>query len=90
MDEGRLVQVLVNLFRNSADALREQGGGRIRVSAQIRESRVLVVVEDDGPGIEAAVASEIFKPFVTTKGRGEGLAWAWLFLRALPVRSEAN
>ena len=31
-----------------------------------------VVVEDDGPGIEAAVASEIFKPFVTTKGRGEG------------------
>ena len=72
MEEGRLVQILVNLLRNSSDAIRESGGGRVRVSGQIEGQRVLILVEDDGPGVEASVASSIFKPFVTTKGRGEG------------------
>lgn len=72
MDESRLVQILVNLLRNSADAIRESGGGRVRVSGQIEEGQVLLLVEDDGPGIESAVAARIFDPFVTTKSNGEG------------------
>ena len=78
MDEGRLVQVFVNLLKNSADAIRESGGGRVRVSGQIDSGQVLLLVEDDGPGIEPAVAARVFEPFVTTKtssdGTGLGLA----------------
>jgi len=85
MEEGRLVQILVNLFRNAGDAIRDEGGGRIRVTAQVEmvppsanqmaSSRVLILVEDDGPGIEAAIASELFERFQTTKvdGKGTGL-----------------
>ena len=72
MEEGRLVQVLVNLLRNSADAIRESGGGRIRISGQIEGEQVLVLVEDDGPGVESSVVQSLFSPFVTTKGRGDG------------------
>lgn len=72
MDEGRLVQILVNLLRNSSDAIRESGGSRVRISGQIEDGQVLLLVEDDGPGIEAAVAARIFDPFVTTKTSGEG------------------
>jgi len=72
------VQVFANLLKNSADAIRESGGGRVRVSGQIDSGQVLLLVEDDGPGIEPAVAARVFEPFVTTKtssdGTGLGLA----------------
>ena len=83
MDEGRLVQILVNLLRNSSDAIRESGGGRVRISGQIDNGQVLILVEDDGPGIEPAVASRIFDPFVTTKTQGEGTGLGLAVSRSL-------
>jgi len=82
MEEGRLVQILVNLFRNSADAIRDSGGGRIRVTAQVESThsgpqrmgsnRVLILVEDDGPGIGSGIATHLFDRFETTKSEGKG------------------
>lgn len=82
MEEGRLVQILVNLFRNSADAIRDSGGGRIRVTAQVESThsgpqrmgsnRILILVEDDGPGIGAGIATHLFDRFETTKSEGKG------------------
>jgi two-component system C4-dicarboxylate transport sensor histidine kinase DctB len=82
VEEGRLVQILVNLFRNSGDAIRDAEGGRIRVTAQLESvpptsnrmasSRVLILVEDDGPGVDGAIAGQLFERFQTTKDDSKG------------------
>src|SRR5712692_4630511 len=79
-DSGRLQQVLMNLMGNARQALEQRGsGGTIRVRTQrLGERRVLLEVEDDGPGIPAAILARIFDPFFTTKpaGIGTGLGLA--------------
>jgi signal transduction histidine kinase len=67
-----LVQVVVNLVTNAAQAL--PGRGRVTVSLAPEGQRVRLTVEDDGPGMDAEVASRAFEPFFTTRpGRGIGL-----------------
>src|SRR5712692_3276399 len=79
-DPGQLQQVLMNLMGNAQQALEQQGrGGTIRIrTKRIRERRVLLEVEDDGPGIPQAIQARIFDPFFTTKpaGIGTGLGLA--------------
>jgi len=72
-DCSKIRQVLINLVGNAIDAMRSQGGGLIELSAEATSSRLEVRVRDTGPGIEPAVAGEIFQPFVTTKEAGTGL-----------------
>src|SRR5690606_22199486 len=73
----QLVQVLLNLLLNAADACGDRGG-RIAVRAELTDRGVRVVVEDDGPGVRADVREHLFEPFVTTKdvGKGTGLGLA--------------
>lgn len=75
-DESRLAQVLLNLFLNAADAI--DGRGTISVRVTTAESRLAIVVDDDGPGIDPGVLTTLFEPFVTTKpvGKGTGLGLA--------------
>lgn len=85
-DEDRMVQVLVNLLRNAADAImaheQRQGDGHIRVEANESERDqahwITVTVTDNGPGIDADVLSSLFEPFVSTRldARGTGLGLA--------------
>jgi signal transduction histidine kinase len=68
-----LNQVFMNLLTNAAQALGQSGkGGRIRVKAERRDGRVIIVISDDGPGIPPDVLPRIFDPFFTTKDVGEG------------------
>jgi signal transduction histidine kinase/ActR/RegA family two-component response regulator len=74
-----VVQVLVNLVVNAADAIAEtERGTYVKVSASRQGERVEIAVEDDGPGMSAAVLGRVFEPFFTTKavGRGSGLGLA--------------
>ena len=79
-DPGRLQQVVMNLTGNARQAIAQTGrGGTIRVrTKQIGENRVLLEVDDDGPGIPPHLLSRIFEPFFTTKppGTGTGLGLA--------------
>lgn len=74
-DEGRLVQVLVNLLVNAAQALPD---GRLEVNrvqiiiAKDDQGRAILEVTDNGPGIPLELRDRIFDPFFTTKPRGEG------------------
>jgi signal transduction histidine kinase len=75
--EHHLVQVLVNLLLNSADACK--GHGTVAVSGLAREpGRICLAVADDGPGIQAGDEDRIFEPFVSGKpvGQGTGLGLA--------------
>lgn len=72
----QLMQVLLNLVLNAADAC--GAGGRVRVRAHPSGANVELSVEDDGPGVSEEVAARLFEPFVTTKAstRGTGLGLA--------------
>jgi signal transduction histidine kinase len=61
---------------NAADAV--GAGGHIRVAAARQATGVRLLVEDDGPGVDARVKAQLFEPFVTTKevGKGTGLGLA--------------
>lgn len=73
-DPGQLQQVLMNLVGNAQQALEQMGqGGIIRMrTRRVAERRVLLEVEDNGPGIPPAIQARIFDPFFTTKPAGVG------------------
>ena len=64
-------QVLLNLINNALYALKKNGG-KIDITTRLKDHHVLVVVEDNGPGIPKANLDRIFDPFFTTKPVGEG------------------
>jgi PAS domain S-box-containing protein len=67
-----LVQVVVNLVSNAAQATRD--GGKVTVSLAARGGEVALTVGDDGPGMSAELAARAFEPFFTTRaGEGVGL-----------------
>jgi signal transduction histidine kinase len=67
----QIVQVLVNLLVNAADAIGEKDG-RIVITARPGNGRVELSISDNGQGIAADVLPKVFDPFFTTKGVGEG------------------
>ncbi len=72
-DPDRLVQVIVNLVQNAADALRDKSDGSIRIAAEKEpDNRVAIRIDDDGVGIAPEIQSRLFEPFATTKPPGEG------------------
>ena len=83
LSHQRIVQVLLNLVLNAADAA-PRPGGRVAVrAARLGADRVRVEVEDNGPGIAAEVRDKLFEPFVTTKGVGEGTGLGLAVCRGL-------
>lgn len=66
-----LHQVLLNLAKNSLEAVGEGGKVRIRVAAD--DTFATLAVRDDGPGIPAETLARLFTPFFTTKPHGTGL-----------------
>ncbi|MDC0711236.1 ATP-binding protein [Stigmatella sp. ncwal1] len=73
-DARRLVQVLLNLLLNAADALEETRVAAPRVVLQVSTTPewVRVVVEDNGPGFSPEHLAQLFTPFFTTKAQGKG------------------
>ncbi len=77
--EARLAQVFVNLITNAISFCED--GDAIRVWARKRQNRVLVVVEDTGPGIPEQALGKIFKRFYSERpqehfGNNSGLGLA--------------
>lgn len=85
-----VVQILMNLLANAADALGDRPGARIRVGTSYRRGLLLdqnsgkgrmavpieISVADNGPGIDPELGDAIFEPFVTSKRDGQGLGLA--------------
>jgi len=69
---GQIHQVFVNLVQNAIDAMAETNHPTLTITADQDASTVLVIVRDNGPGLEIAVLDKIFEPFFTTKDVGEG------------------
>ena len=87
-NRGRLGQVVMNLVVNAAQAVPDNDAERqqIEVSTRLMGERAVLVVEDSGPGIAAALRERVFEPFFTTKpshvGTGLGLSLVREIVRA--------
>lgn len=65
--------VFSNLFKNALEAV-EKNKGRVDVYMRRSNGRVILTVEDNGPGIPSEYRDKVFEPFFSTKGnRGTGL-----------------
>jgi signal transduction histidine kinase len=75
-DRTQLQQVILNLVRNSIDAMGPMPphARRLRLATELGEhSSVLLCVQDSGPGITSENTDRVFDPFFTTKPSGMGL-----------------
>ena len=71
IDADGIQQVILNLALNALDAV-EPDRGVVTISSKFDEpgQEVVLAVRDNGPGIEASRAGNIFKPFDSSKGHG--------------------
>lgn len=67
-DSGQIAQVLMNLLTNARDAMADKNGGTIRVKLSEQAQMIELRVSDTGHGISPELLSQIFQPFMTTKG----------------------
>ena len=70
-DREKLKQVTINLVVNAIEAMKQ--GGTLTVSVRPVEERVVMTIEDSGPGIASELLPNVFDPFFTTKEAGTGL-----------------
>jgi signal transduction histidine kinase len=77
--KGQLHQVLINLVRNAIEAMQadENGHRVLQVSSRRHDDdKIVLSIEDSGPGIDPKHVENIFDAFVTTKSHGMGLGLA--------------
>jgi len=74
MNRVQIQQVILNLARNAAEAMAENGNSVITVSTSCPNAAFVEVALDDcGPGIPDDILDQLFKPMVTTKPTGMGV-----------------
>ncbi|WP_243360490.1 ATP-binding protein [Fundidesulfovibrio terrae] len=75
VNRNQIEQVLLNLFKNAAQAMAETADIRapeLWIRASRTSDDAVITVRDNGPGIRKEDAARIFEPFFTTKEVGEG------------------
>lgn len=79
-DRIQIEQVLLNILRNSTEAMQDSDGGarEIKIVTGLSERAVIqTAISDTGPGMDEKILGRIFDPFMTTKegsGMGVGLS----------------
>jgi signal transduction histidine kinase len=76
-NKSKLIQVLVNLLQNSIDAMKEKKfeneKSSIWIEGRVENGKSLLILRDNGMGIENKHLDKIFDPFYTTKDVGQGM-----------------
>ncbi|MGH6894171.1 MAG: PAS domain-containing sensor histidine kinase [Dongiaceae bacterium] len=73
IDKVQIQQVLINLIRNSVDAMEGLPRRELTIRSGENGGTIQVSVADTGSGIADEVAERLFQPFVTTKAAGMGV-----------------
>ncbi|MCS1408558.1 MAG: Sensor protein ZraS [Verrucomicrobia subdivision 3 bacterium] len=75
MQRRHLSEIFVNILQNAREAM--EGVGNIKLGAYYGDDySVIVVIEDDGPGMSEEQMNQLFEPYYTTKEKGTGLGLA--------------
>ncbi len=93
-----MARVLVNLLNNAFHAvnerrMRENGPAyepRVRVETMRAQDHLSITIEDNGGGIDSALADRIFEPFFTTKNAGTGTGLGLSLSRDIVVRGHGG
>jgi signal transduction histidine kinase len=72
-DPIALRQVIINMILNGAEAAAVRNNGQIELKMEQRGRKIIISVEDNGPGMDKKQLKNIFEPFYTTKTTGSGL-----------------
>lgn len=74
-DKIQLQQVLMNFIKNAMTAMEKNNpeDRLLEINLKLTSDEVIVSVQDSGPGIDAKVRENLFKPFVSTKKEGFGI-----------------
>jgi two-component system nitrogen regulation sensor histidine kinase NtrY len=72
-DEEMIEQVLINLLKNSAEAVSQKENARINLIGRYDGTHIKIEVIDNGTGIIPEAIERIFVPFYTTKKTGSGI-----------------
>lgn len=70
-DKTKLSQLILNLLRNSSEAIKTDG--IIHCSLSAKKNHLVLSIKDNGSGIPVLYQEDLFKPFVTHKQEGTGL-----------------
>ncbi|MFD1206803.1 ATP-binding protein [Sporosarcina contaminans] len=70
-DAAKMKQVLLNLFKNSLDAM--QAGGTLTICLQESDDLLVLSVQDTGKGMNHNQINQVFMPFFSSKPGGTGL-----------------
>jgi signal transduction histidine kinase len=77
VDHVQIEQVIINLLRNSIDALRNLPAGQQRLlsiqSSLTPNDSIQIRVKDNGPGLDKDQQQKVLTPFYTTKADGMGM-----------------
>ncbi|SFG27986.1 PAS domain S-box-containing protein [Desulfotomaculum arcticum] len=71
LDEKEIRQLILNLVRNGLEAM--SPGKTLSIKTYTDKDNVIMAVQDQGSGIEAALIDKLGTPFLTTKDNGTGL-----------------
>jgi PAS domain S-box-containing protein len=74
LDEQEIRQLILNIVRNGLEAM--VPGGHLSIRTYKKENKIVLAIQDRGPGISQEILQKIGTPFVTTKGSGTGLGLA--------------
>lgn len=75
-DKDQMIRVFNNLIKNSIQAIPSQRIGKIDVELMNDKDSILVIIQDNGVGIDEDMREKIFRPNFTTKGSGMGMGLA--------------
>ena len=78
-DYNRLNQVLINLIKNSIEAMPNDRKGNISISTTVDNNKYYLTIKDNGEGIPESIISKIRNPFFTTKKGGTGLGVSLIY-----------
>jgi len=73
-DPDLIEHVLINLIKNSIQAITDSENGMIKLRAEINErGKAVIKIIDNGPGISEEIIDRVFVPFYSTKKEGSGI-----------------
>ena len=96
-DESLIEQMLINLIKNSLEALGDRPNPKIKITAKKTSEGILIIkIEDNGHGIPETELDKIFIPFYSTKENGSGIGLSlsrqimYLHKGSITVNSQPN
>lgn len=75
-DEKQIARVLLNLFKNSYEAMQEINNKKISIDLKTIDKIIILTIQDNGSGFPEKFLHKITQPYVSTKAKGSGLGLA--------------